>query len=94
MTKEIIDPSGDQATFEGDCSRRVICVVAPSASIQRTKICVASGWPSSTKAMRVPSGDQRGAAPSSRNRFFEPSAFMIHTDEDRRSLIWSTSDRV
>ena len=38
-------PSGDHATADGVCSTRVICEVAPSASIQRTKICVPFGSP-------------------------------------------------
>ena len=89
MTKEMWVPSGDQAMSDGLSSSRVICVVAPSASIQRTKICE-----SLRKAMRVPSGDQRGLDPSSRKRAREPSAFITHTDEARRSSCWSTQDRV
>ncbi len=45
MTKETERPSGDHFTLEGDSVRRVTCVVAPSASIQRTKIWVPFGSP-------------------------------------------------
>jgi len=94
IRKAIHFPSGDQAMSEGDSSSRVICVTAPSASIQRTKICVPRGSPRARKAMRVPSGDQRGEEPSIRCRARLPSAFMIQSDEAHRSLILSTHRRV
>src|SRR5207237_9209747 len=78
-------PSGDQLNFSGLSLTRVICDVAPSASIQRTKTCVPFGSPSAKYAMREPSGDQRAFEPFTRKRFFEPSAFMIHSPESQRS---------
>ena len=39
IVKETPEPSGDQAMFDGVFSTRVICVTAPSSSIQRTKTC-------------------------------------------------------
>src|SRR3989441_7313960 len=45
-------------------------------------------------AIRVPSGDQRALEPFTRNRFFEPSAFMIHSAESHRSSILFTQRRV
>ena len=70
-------PSGDQRRLPGECSSRVIWVVAPSASIQRTKICEPSGSPDAVKAMRVPSGDQIAPDPSISSRLRVPSAFMM-----------------
>src|SRR5439155_16055634 len=87
-------PSGDQLRLEGVSVTRVTCDVAPSASIQRTKICVPFGSPSAKYAIRVPSGDQRALEPFTRNRFFEPSAFMIHSAESHRSSILFTQRRV
>ena len=69
----------------GDSRTWVICEVAPSASIHRTKICEPVGSPSVTYAMRVPSGDHRGLDPLVRNLFLEPSALMIHSSESHRS---------
>src|SRR5215472_3315278 len=62
-------PSGDQLRLLGVSVTRVTCDVAPSASIQRTKICVPFGSPSAKYAMRVPSGDQRAFDPFTRKRF-------------------------
>ena len=87
-------PSGDQRTPLGEFSTRVICVVLPSASIHRTKIWLPSVSPSSINAMRVPSGDQIGEDPSTKNRLLDPSAFMIQMDDRRRSFILSTQLRV
>src|SRR2546421_1263000 len=87
-------PSGDQLNFSGLSLTRVICDVAPSASIQRTKTCVPFGSPSAKYAMREPSGDQRAFEPFTRKRFFEPSAFMIHNPESQRSSILFTQRRV
>src|SRR5580700_8463733 len=85
MEKEIHFPSGDQrasATFSVAC---VICVAGPSVLIHRTKICGPRGSPSAIYRMRFPSEDQRGLEPFVRNRFWLPSAFMIHSDESQRS---------
>src|SRR5512145_114539 len=49
---------------------------------------------SSRRATRVPAGDQTAFEPFVRNRFFDPSAFIIQSDELRRSLILSTQPRV
>ena len=87
-------PSGDQLKLDGFSFTRVTCDVAPSASIQRTKICVPFGSPSAKYAIRVPSGDHRALEPFTRNRFFEPSAFMIHSPESHRSSILFTQRRV
>src|SRR6266576_436818 len=73
-------PSGDQLTLAGVSVTRVICEVAPSASIQRTKTCVPFGSPSARYAMRLPSGD--------------PSALAIHRPESQRSSILFTQRRV
>jgi hypothetical protein len=94
MVKAIWVPSGDQRRLEGPRSTRVICVVAPSASIQRTKIWEPDGWPGAVNAMRVPSGDQTGEDPSRRYRIRDPSAFMIQMPEYRRSFTLSTPPRV
>src|SRR5258705_2128330 len=87
-------PSGDQLTVAGVSVTRVICDVAPSASIQRTNTCVPFGSPSARYAIRLPSGDQRALEPFTRNRFFEPSAFMIQSPEAQRSSILFTQRRV
>src|SRR5207247_7427426 len=87
-------PSGDQLRFEGFSLTCVTCDVAPSASIQRTKTWVPFGSPSAKYAMRVPSGDQRALEPFTKNRFFEPSAFMIHRPASQRSSILFTQRRV
>ena len=94
LVNAIHSPSGDQIGLEGPRSSRVTGVTAPSASIQRTKIWLPRGSPGATKRMRVPSGDQRAPLPSSRWRGREPSAFIIHSDDSRRSLILSTHPRV
>ncbi len=44
--------------------------------------------------MRVPSGDQRAEEPSTRKRFFVPSAFMIQSDDSQRSSSLFTQRRV
>ena len=87
-------PSGAHVIFDGLCSRWVICVVAPSASIQRTQICEPLGSPSRVNAIRVPSGDQIALEPVVRRRFFVPSVPMIQSAELRRSLTLSTQPRV
>ena len=46
MTKLIALPSGDHSALPGFSVTRVIWDEAPSASIQRTKICVPLGSPS------------------------------------------------
>src|SRR5690348_7436955 len=51
-------PSGDHSRLAGDSVRCEICIVAPSASIYRMKICDPLGSPLPTYAMRFPSGDQ------------------------------------
>src|SRR5437016_14553228 len=71
-------PSGDQLRLLGVSVTRVTWDVAPSASIERTKICVPFGWPAAKKAIRVPSGDQRPLEPVTRSLFLGPSAVMIH----------------
>jgi len=86
--------SGDHWIPPGPYSTWVTCVVAPSASIQRTKICAPVGSPPRTKAMRVPSGDQRASAPLVRKRLREPSAFMIHSDASHRSFTLSMERRL
>src|SRR5919109_2879981 len=50
-------PSADHSRLDGVSVRCEIWVVAPSASIHRTKICCPLGSPFATYAMRVPSGD-------------------------------------
>jgi hypothetical protein len=93
IENEIHLPSGDQSISLGDSVSRVSCVTAPSASIQRTKICVPLGSPGAVKAMRSPSGDQRGFAPFTRNRARVPSTFMIQSDVFQLSFILSTQRR-
>ncbi len=46
IVKPIHFPSGAQRRSAGDWLTRVICDVAPEASIHRTKICVPFGSPS------------------------------------------------
>jgi hypothetical protein len=46
MLKPIDFPSGDQRTSAGGAEVVVICDVAPSASIHRTKTCAPDGFPS------------------------------------------------
>ena len=87
-------PSGDQRSSLGDSVTRVICDVAPSASIQRTNTCVPFGSPSLKYAMRDPSGDQRALDPLVRKRFFEPSAPMIHSADSHLSARRLTQVRV
>ena len=87
-------PSGDHLKLLGVSSSRVTGVVAPSASIQRTWICCPPGSPGARYAMRVPSGDQRGFDPFTRNRWRPPSASMIRISESKRSSILLTSDLV
>ena len=85
--------SGAHRICDGGFSSRVIRLSAPSASIQRTKICGPPGSADRVKAMRVPSGDQRAPAPSVRNRFREPSAPMTHSSVRMPSVIASTNRR-
>ena len=94
IVKAIDSPSGDQDGRPGVRSTRVTCVIAPSASIHRTKICDPSGSPSATKAMRSPLGDHRAPEPSTRKRFREPSAPMIQSDDLRLSCTLSIHSRV
>ena len=94
IVKAIWVPSGDQRRLPGDCSSRENWVVAPSASIHRTKICGPSGSPGATNAIRVPSGDQVALAPSTSSRFLEPSEFAIHKVDSRRSFILSIQPRL
>src|SRR5260370_1419913 len=85
MENAIVFPSGDQcasASFSVAC---VTCVGGPSASIQRTKICVPLGSPSDRYRMRLLSGAQRGPEPLARNRCCDPSAFMIHSEDSHLS---------
>src|SRR3990170_2835733 len=87
-------PSGDQATADGDCSTRVTCEVAPSASIQRTNTCDPFGSPAATYAMRSPDGDHFAPEPFTRKRLRLPSTFMIHSADSRRSVILPIHPRV
>src|SRR5262249_3986670 len=87
-------PLGDQLKLLGISLRCVTCDVAPSASIQRTKIWVPLGSPSAKNAIREPSGDQRAFEPFTRKRLREPSAFMIHSPASQRSSILFTQRRV
>ena len=48
MVKAIIRPSGDHASAPGPRSTRVTWLVAPSSSIQRTKIWPPAGSPLAT----------------------------------------------
>ncbi len=87
-------PSGDQEMPLGDSTTRVTCDDAPSASIQRTKICDPPGSPGARYTMRVPSGDHCAAEPFTRKRFFVPSAFMSHSADSRLSFTPSIHVRV
>src|SRR6476620_6913662 len=82
--KPIHLPSGAQRISAGPSVSVVTCVVAPSESIHLTKICVPDGLPSARYAMRVPSGDHTAFPPVVRKRFFEPSAFMIQSEDSNR----------
>ncbi len=94
MANEMTLPSGAQRGSAGVSSTRVICVTAPSASIQRTNSCVPLGSPSARKAIRVPSGDQRAFDPFTRKRWCEPSALMIHSADSHLSSSLLTQRRV
>ncbi len=87
-------PLGDHAMFEGESVTRLIWLTAPSASIQRTKSWVPPDLPGARKAMRVPSGDHLGDDPSTRNRFFFPSTFIIQREDSQLSFTASTHLRV
>src|SRR4029077_33412 len=78
IEKAIDLPSGDQRALRGVSVRWVICVAGPSASTWRTKICDPFGSPSARYISRLPSDDQRGADPLTRNRCCDPSALRIH----------------
>src|SRR5690349_19764996 len=94
MEKAIHFPSGDHSRLLGESVRRVSWVTAPSASIHRTNTWVPDGSPRPVYAMRPPSGDHLGLEPFTRNRFFEPSTFMIHSAVSQLSFILSTNRRV
>src|SRR2546427_323528 len=94
ITNAIVLPSGAHFGSVGVSVKRVICDVAPSASIQRTKTCVPLGSPSATYAIREPSGDHRALEPFTRKRLREPSAFMIQRPESHRSSTLFTQRRV
>src|SRR4051812_30885416 len=97
MVNAIDLPSGDQSSADGDSVRCEIWVVAPSASIQRTKICepaLGSVPLRATYAMRLPSGDHCASDPCVSVRGCEPSAFISHNDVSQRSFILSTQRRV
>ena len=85
--------SGAHRICDGGFSSRVIWLSAPSASIQRTNTCDPRGSPDLVKAMRVPSGDQRGPAPSARKRLREPSAPMTQSSLRTPSATGSTKRR-
>src|SRR2546423_14745652 len=61
-------PSGDQLNFSGLSLTRVICDVAPSAPIHRTKTSVPFGSPPAKQPMGEPPGDQRAFEPFTTNR--------------------------
>ena len=107
IVKAIHFPSGDHSRFAGFSSSRVSWVTAPSASIQRVKICAlgtavgdpAVVWPAAAGgacvyAMRVPSGDHFGFDPSTRKRARDPSAFTIQSDDSHLSVSLSIQRRV
>src|SRR5262245_38399540 len=94
MLNAIVLPSGDHRKFDGASVRRVICDVAPSASIHLTKICEPPGSPRAMYAMRVPSGDHCTSPPSVSARFFVPSTFIIQSDDSQRSFSLSIQRRV
>src|SRR2546428_11526827 len=83
-------PSGDHCGLDGVSVTWVTCVVAPSASIQRTNSCVPLGSPSARYRIRAPSGDQRAPEPFTRKRFLEPSAFIIQSADSHLSSILLT----
>src|SRR5437764_14887052 len=86
-------PSGDHCSPDGLSVRCEICVVAPSASIQRTKICelpLPLGSPFATYATRLPSGDHCASAPCVSARGCDPPAFLSHNDVPHRSSILAT----
>src|SRR5476651_521164 len=85
--KAIDFPSGDHFALRGASATRVIWVAGPSVSIQRTNNCAPFGSPSAEYISRLPSGDQRAPAPFTRNRFWDPSAFMIHSADSHLSSI-------
>src|SRR5258706_12819151 len=88
-------PSGDHFSVPGASVTRVTCVVAPSASIHRTKTWVPLGSSAiAVYAIRVPSGDHTGPPPLTRNRFLVPSEFMIQIAFSHLSLTRSTQPRV
>src|ERR1700693_5451903 len=68
-------PSGAHSTADGASVRCEICVTAPSASIQRTKICWPPGSPFAMYAMRLPSGDHFTSEPCTSDLWWDPSAF-------------------
>src|SRR5213079_210032 len=74
-------PSGDHFALRGDSLTWVICVAGPSASTHRTNSCDPFGSPSARYSSRLPSADQRGVPPLTRNRFCDPSEFTIHSSE-------------
>jgi hypothetical protein len=87
-------PSGDQRTSLGAWLVRVTCIVAPSASMYRTKIC--GGLPGSGSAryaIRVPSGDHTGSEPLTRNRCAAPSAAITQSADSHASFVRSTVRR-
>src|SRR5437868_13337472 len=95
IVNAIVLPSGDHSSPDGLSVRCEICVVAPSASIQRTKICALPlGSPFATYATRLPSGAHCASDPCVSARGCEPSAFIIHSDVSHRSFILSTQRRV
>src|SRR6185436_18569992 len=87
-------PSGDHSRFDGVSVRCEICVVAPSASIHRTKICWPLGSPFATNAMRVPSGDHLTPEPSTSWRARDPSALLSQMDDSHLSFMRSIQRRV
>src|SRR5262245_25412887 len=87
-------PSGDHSRLDGFSVRCEICVVAPSASIQRTKICEPVGSPLATYAMRVPSGDQCTSEPDTSWRACDPSALLNQIEDSHLSFMRSIQRRV
>src|SRR5207245_9295651 len=65
-------PSGDQLKLDGFSFTRVTCDVAPSASIQRTEVCVPFGSPAATYPIRGPAGHHRALEPFTRTRRSDP----------------------
>src|SRR5678810_119283 len=93
IVNAIVLPSGDHSSPDGASVRCEICVVAPSASIYRTKICEPLGSPFPIYAMRLPSGDHCTSDPWTSARGCEPSAFIIQIDVSHLSFILSTQRR-